>query len=383
MKRFAWLLALAILLLPVMAFAQKVTLEFVVWNYSLETIQDNAAQFEKANPNIKVNIKDYTWPTYHDTMVLRLKGRTRTDVFYNGEDWLPEFAAAGWVASLEDYFPEARKYKEKTAPYALADMTYNGKLYGLSYYADLITFQYNKKILKDRGITVPATWDDVLAASQKLKAGGMEFPIAYEYDETLPNFLQAYISQVYGRGGDMFDAQLNPQFNNPNSEAFKHLQWLQDAKMKHEILSFEVHEPEVVVAMNTGNHAFTVLYNYNLSAMNKAPQPLAGQFDITTMPGKAGACLGFAKFYCMTTQAAKDPVRRNASWKFIEAFGGGDYKVAKRWAVEDGLGFAALPLMDDPDVKKAFATWIDMEKFKAQAKLARNDVNPEWKGMWS
>jgi multiple sugar transport system substrate-binding protein len=135
--------------------------------------------------------------------------------------------------------------------------------------------------------------------------------------------------------------------------------------------------------MNTGQHAFTVLYNYNLSAMNKAPQALAGQFDITTMPGKAGACLGFAKFYSMTAQAAKDPVRRNAAWKFIEAFGGGDYKVAKRWAVEDGLGFAALPLMDDPDVKKAFATWIDVEKFKAQAKLARNDVNPEWKGMWS
>ena len=70
-------------------------------------------------------------------------------------------------------------------------------------------------------------------------------------------------------------------------------------------------------------------------------------------------------------------------WRFIEAFGGGDYKVAKRWAVEDGLGFAALPLFDDPDVKEAWSGWIDMEAFKAQAKLARNDVNPEWKGMWS
>jgi multiple sugar transport system substrate-binding protein len=172
-------------------------------------------------------------------------------------------------------------------------------------------------------------------------------------------------------------------FNDPNSEAYKHLQWLQDAKMKHDIMAFEEHESKVVPSMNTGQHAFTVLYNYNLAAMNKPPQALAGQFDMAQMPGKAGACLGFAKFYCMTTQAAKDPARRAASWKFIEAFGGGDYKVAKRWAVEDGLGFAALPLMDDPDVKKAWATWIDMDKFKAQAKLARNDVNPEWKGMWS
>ena len=134
------------------------------------------------------------------------------------------------------------------------DMTYNGKLYGLSYYADLITFQYNKKILKDKGITVPGTWDDVLAARLKLKAGGMQFPICYEYDETLPNFLQAYISQVYGRGGAMFDAQLNPLFNDPDSEAFKQLQWLQDAVVKNKLVAYGSHETKVDLAMNTGQH---------------------------------------------------------------------------------------------------------------------------------
>jgi multiple sugar transport system substrate-binding protein len=109
------------------------TLEFVVWNYSLETIQDNIKKFEAENPGIKVHLTDYTWPLYHDTLVLRFKGKTRTDVIYNGEDWLPEWAAAGWVAPLEDYFPEVKKYKDKTAPYALADMTYKGKLYCLTY----------------------------------------------------------------------------------------------------------------------------------------------------------------------------------------------------------------------------------------------------------
>ena len=148
MKRIVWVLGILLMLMPAMAFAQKVTLEFVVWNYSLETIQDNIAKFQQANPNIKVNVKDYSWNTYHDVMVLRFKGKTRTDVMYNGEDWLPEFAAAGWVAPLEDYFPAVKAYKAKTAPYALADMTYKGKLYGLSYYADLITFQYNKQMLK-------------------------------------------------------------------------------------------------------------------------------------------------------------------------------------------------------------------------------------------
>ena len=102
----------AVLLSPGMKLLakKKDALEFVVWNYSLETIQDNIKKFEAGHPGITVNLTDYTWPTYHDTLVLRFKGKTRTDIIYNGEDWLPEWAAAGWVAPLEDYFPEIRKY---------------------------------------------------------------------------------------------------------------------------------------------------------------------------------------------------------------------------------------------------------------------------------
>jgi multiple sugar transport system substrate-binding protein len=328
MKSRFWFVLLG-LLLPVLAFAAPVTINFVVWNYNIATIEDNIDKFMATNPDIRVKLASYPWTQYHDTMVLRLKGKTQTDVMYNGEDWLPEFAAAGWVAPLEDYFPQVAAYKAKTAPYALADMTYNGKLYGLSYYADLITFQYNKEILKKNGLSVPRDWDQVLQECLKLKQGGMKNPIIYEYDANLPNFYSAFASQVYGRGGSMFDSKLNPMFDDPNSEAFKHLQWLQDAKVKHDIIAFDQHETKVVVSFNTGQHVFSVMYNYMLAALNKPPQPLAGQFTMAPMPGKAGACLGFAKFYCMTAQASRNPARRNASWKFIEAFGGGDYKVAR------------------------------------------------------
>jgi multiple sugar transport system substrate-binding protein len=394
MNKHKWSFFLLLLLLPALAFAGgkqegmaekpegPISLEFVVWSYSVETIQDNIDKFEGQNPDINVNLTDYPWTQYHDTMVLRFKGGTQTDVIYNGEDWLAEWAAAGWVVPIEDYY-DVERYKEETASYALADMTYNDKLYGLSYYADIITFQYNRTILEDKGMTPPVSWDEVLDDCLKLKQGGMRFPFVYEYDATLPNFYSAYVSQVYGRGGDMFDDDLNPLFNDSNSEAFKHLQWLQDANVEHDIMAFSEHETKVNVAMNTGRHAFTVLYNYMLAAMNSPQQPLSGQFDMTLMPGDKHACLGFAKFYCMTTQAAQAEWRRDAAWKFIEFMGGGDYMVAKRWAVEKGLGFAQLPLFDDPDVQEAWGTWIDMDKFKAQAELAMNATNPEWKGMWS
>jgi multiple sugar transport system substrate-binding protein len=366
------------------AFAADTTINFVVWNYSLETIQDNIGKFEAANPGVKVGLTDYTWPDYFDTMMLRFRGNTPTHVMYCGEDWLPGWALANWVVPIEDHFPEIAAYKDKVAPYALGDMTYNGKLYGLPYYADLITFQYNKKILEDNKIAVPTNWDEVLDACLKLKKdAGLDKPICYEYNQELPNFYQAFVSQVYGRGGQMFDDQLNPLFNDPNSEAFKHLQWLQDAVKKHDLIAMENHESKVIPAMNTGKHAFSVLYNYVLAAMNeKATQPLAGQFAMALMPGAKHGCLGFAKFYSMTAQGAEEATR-NASWKFIEFMGGGDYQIAKRWAVEKGLGFAQLPLFDDPDVQKAWSSWIDVDLFKQQAKLAANGTQTEWLGMWS
>ena len=73
-------LALGVLVAGQPAAAEDITLEFTVWNYSLDTIQDNARKFEAENPGIKVKITDYTWQDYHDSLVLRLRSGTPTDI---------------------------------------------------------------------------------------------------------------------------------------------------------------------------------------------------------------------------------------------------------------------------------------------------------------
>ena len=367
------------------ALAQDITLEFTVWNYSLDTIEDNIKQFEAENPGIKVNLTDYTWQDYHDSMVLRFRGGTGTDIAYVGQDWLPAWAAAGFLAPLDDIAPKdvLTDLKSDIAGFSLADMTYNGKLYGLPYYADTISFMYNKKILEEAGIAVPATWEDVMAAAEKLKASGMEHPIVYEFDQELPNFFDAFVSQVYGRGGDLFDADKKAIFNDPNNAAYKQLEWLAEA-FKKDLVQQEPHESNVTQSMNTGKHAFTVLFNYVLAAMNNpAEQPLAGQFAIAPMPGEAHAALGFTKFYSVTASAAADPARAEAAWKFVNYMAGKPYKVAKRWAVEKGLGFGQISLFDDPDVQAAWNKWIDSATLKQQVATARNGTWTEWTSVWA
>jgi multiple sugar transport system substrate-binding protein len=367
------------------AAAEDITLEFVVWNYSLDTIQDNVKKFEEANPGIKVNVTDYTWPDYQDSLTLRFRSGTQTDVIYGGQDWLPAWAAAGYLAPLDKIAPAGAvdDLEKDIAGFALSDMTYKGELYGLPYYADTISFLYNKKILDDAGIAVPQTWDDVTAAALKLKAAGMQHPFIYEYNQELPNFFDAFVAQAYGRGATLFDADQKAVFDNPDNGAYKQLEWLADAFSK-DLVEQSVHESKIIPAMNTGKHAFSVLYNYVLAALNnKGDQPLAGQFALAPMPGEAHSTLGFSKFYAVTSKTAADPARAEAAWKFINFMAGKPYTVAKRWAVEKGLGFGQLPLFEDKDVTDAWGKWVDMKVLKEQAASARSGTWTEWSAMWA
>jgi multiple sugar transport system substrate-binding protein len=365
--------------------AEDITLEFVVWNYSLDTIQDNIKKFEAENPGIKVNLTDYAWPDYQDSLVLRFRGDTQTDVIYGGQDWLPAWASAGWVAPLSDIAPEGEidALASDIAGFALSDVSYDGKVYGLPYYADTISFIYNMKILEEAGIPVPETWEDVMAAAEKLQADGMERPIVYEYNQELPNFFDAFVAQVYGRGGELFDGDNNAIFDDPENDAYKQLQWLQEAFEKG-LVQPDPHESNIITTMNTGDHAFTIVYNYVLAALNNtADQPLAGQFALARMPGEEHATLGFSKFYAVTSKAAADPERAEAAWKFINFMAGQPYTVAKRWAVEKGLGFGQLPLLDDEEVTESWGKWIDTDTFSAQVASARAGTWTEWTAVWS
>jgi multiple sugar transport system substrate-binding protein len=385
MRKLLTAAALAAGLVPQPAFAQDLTLEFVVWNYSLETVQDNVRAFEEANPGIKVNVTDYAWPDYNDSLVLRIRGNTPTDVVYGGQDWLPAWASAGFIAPLEEIAPEGAvaELSADIAGFALSDVTYDGKVYGLPYYSDTISFIYNRAILEEHGIAVPGTWEEVTAAAEQLKAAGMDKPIIYEYNQELPNFYDAFVAQAYGRGAEMFDDELNPLFNDPGNGAYQHLEWLADAWSKG-LVQPDPHESTIITAMNTGNHAFTVVYTYVLAALNdSASQPLAGQFAMAPMPGEEHATLGFAKSYVVTASTAADPERAEAAWKFIDFMAGKPYAVAKRWAVEKGLGFGQLPLFEDEEVIAAWANWADVEALGAQAAIARAGTYTEYSSVWS
>jgi len=111
-------------------------LTFVVWSYGVETIKDNIKKLEAKVSGLHVNFQDFAWTNYHDTMVARFAAKTPTDVCYGSDHWLSEWAAAGWLSPLEQKYPNLNAYTSDYFPYVIQGMTYQGKNYGIPYYAD-------------------------------------------------------------------------------------------------------------------------------------------------------------------------------------------------------------------------------------------------------
>lgn len=374
--------------------AKTIELNFVTWSYGVETIADNIKNFETLYPNIKIIHKDYSWLEYHDTMVGAFAAGNAPELVYGSDHWLQEWASAGWLEPIDAHCANVSGYSSELAPYALEGMTYEGKVYGLSYYADTMDFVYNEALLKNAGIeTAPTTWDDVYNMSKTLKEKGLEYPIIMAWSQKEGAFPEAWTSMVFSQHDGpnaLFDTDLKPVFNQEGSAAYQVMEWLQKvyAEGLFDPASLTTAEIDQVKSMQAGQHAFTIFPQYNMAEVNKPGSgEYAGQFKIALMPGKSHSTVGYVRFYAMTPKVVEEgPEYIDAACKFMDYFGGktnGEYTVVKRWAVENGLGFAQLPLFQDEDVITAFSSWGDVPTIEEQAKLARaKEGLTTWYGAW-
>ena len=368
-------------------------MDFVVWSYGIETIQDNIKKFQELNPGTTVTLKDYGWLDYPDTMVGLFTAGGAPELLYGSDHWLQQWASAGWLEPLDEHCPNVATYNQEVAPYAKQGMTYDGKTYGLSYYADTMDFVYNETLLKQAGFDKgPETWEDVYTMAKALKDQGInKYPVIMAWSQKEGAFPEAFISMVYSQHegeNAMFDADLNPTFNQDGSAMSQVLDWLRKAYEEGLLdpASLTTAEIDQVKSMQAGQHTFTIFPQYNMAEVNRPDSgEYAGQFKIALMPGKSHSTVGYVRFYAMTPKAVEEG-KVAAACKFLEYFGGktdDEYKVVKRWAVENGLGFAQLPLFDDAAVIEAFGKWGDVPTIKEQAKLARSKEGlTTWYGTW-
>lgn len=151
---------LAVAAMATSAFAQT-TISYWMWDANQKpAYQACATAFEKANPGIKVDVQQKGWDDYWTGITTGFVAGTAPDVFTSHLAKYPEFASNNQIVDLT---PLIKRDNVPTNIYysGLYDLWgKNGKQYGLPKDWDTIAIVYNKKMLKDAGISenIFKTW---------------------------------------------------------------------------------------------------------------------------------------------------------------------------------------------------------------------------------
>jgi len=130
-----------------------------------------------------------------------------------GQDALPAQFAAGNAPALTKQLAESGKVADldlelqrlgvfdELEPAAVSTIKalYGGKLQTLPYEYNIEGIFYNKKIFREKGIEVPNTWDDLLAASDKLNTKGVQpFAASGQQGWPITRLISGYLYRSLG-----------------------------------------------------------------------------------------------------------------------------------------------------------------------------------------
>ena len=194
--------------------ARAETVHMTVSYYSAATgpyFQKMADAFHSANPGTDIKIDVVNWDSLLQTLRTDIAGGTPPDISIIGTRWLLDFVKDDLAEPLDGHMDAS--FKARFIPPFLQPATINGTIYGLPIAASARALFYNTELLAKAGFpNGPATWDDVVAASQKLKAAGTAgFGLQAKGTETDIYFDYA----LWSYGGDVINAQGKAAFNSP------------------------------------------------------------------------------------------------------------------------------------------------------------------------
>jgi raffinose/stachyose/melibiose transport system substrate-binding protein len=273
---------------------------------------DVAAQFEAANPGVDVEM-NYQEDDLYSTIGLPnlLSGRNAPDIYF---EWtgarLESRYAEGYAADLSEAVasgPLAGLFEDST----FGPATVDGKIVMVPYSADVTNvLWYNKKILSDAGVQPPTTWDELLAACDKLSAAGI-IPIASGNKDLWPagNWLSHLTSRVVGE--ESYDAVLGGEgkFATPEWErAFGYIADLRDHKCVNDSVN-AVDDTEGAQLFFRGDAAMHAIGSWLVSwAIDEAPDL---DFDYVNLPSISGgtgdqaSAIGVATGFVVNAKSAK------------------------------------------------------------------------------
>lgn len=168
---------------------------------AIATMKTLVEEFNEANPDIEVVVR-YVTTEFRPVIRNAFSAGNPPEIFdEEGYNDLFDYVVEDQILEVTDWFNEPGN-GDRFAESTLASVTYDGKIYAIPeiiYTANSIW--YNKKILAENGIDPASleTWDDMLAAFDKLKGAGVT-PLAVPGKDGWPGseWYYAFLGKLAG-----------------------------------------------------------------------------------------------------------------------------------------------------------------------------------------
>lgn len=282
-----------------------------------EFLKKQIAEFETANPGVKVELISLPWGQAYEKFLTMVQAGDTPDVVEMPERWMGLYGANGMLEDLGPYmekWPDNKTLGDRARQFG---STVGGKQLMIPYGYYLKAMFWNKKLFKEAGLDhAPTTLDEFVEASKKISALPGKYGYCLRGGPGATFGMNMFMNIANGKGG-YFNADGTSTMNEEGS--VKGLQMLAD-------LYKNGYAPKDSVSWGF-NETVTGFYSGTCAMLDQDPDALIGiaekmnkdDFAVAPVPagpsGKSFPTLGYSGWAIFANSKVKDE-----SWKLLETF---------------------------------------------------------------
>lgn len=137
---------------------EKIKLRMSWWGNQTRNDKTVAAieLYESLNPNVDIEYDFSDWSTYWDKIATQAAGGKMSDIIQHDYSYLSQYVNSKQLADLKPYVDSGILDVSKVPESVLAGGTIDGKLYALCLGTNAPTMIYDKEVVKQAGVDIPA-----------------------------------------------------------------------------------------------------------------------------------------------------------------------------------------------------------------------------------
>lgn len=195
------------------------TINFILQNVSdAEAVKGLVPKFTEET-GIKVNVMDVSYAHLREKILLGLRApESPYDVVDIDGIWASEMIDGGYIEPLTNYIKKYGTSDIQDYPVSvLLEYALNSELYAIPFWTCNFIFMYRKDLFEQAGMQPPTNMDELKKAGEFFtKSLNPNSPIEYGIAQhaARTGLTDEWFGFLKGAGGDYFDSNFNPIFNN-------------------------------------------------------------------------------------------------------------------------------------------------------------------------